>query len=398
MNLPFYISTRYLRATQKGSFTRVAGLLSIAGLAVGVSALLITLFILNGFERVISDKISQFDGHIRIRHFLSEPIQSEITSLDSIVALNHNNVTHTKFIQGPALLRKGKSAEGVILEGIESKRVKYLENLLVEGIFDINGNSTIIGKGLAEQLKLSIGEEFVLFDIMTLQSSQKRIKKFIITGLFHSGMTEYDNSLIFTSIKNAGDLFGMKGKVSGHTLSLYESSKSESLSKLLSNVLPYPFMVMSWKEKNRALFKWMDIQRLPILIIFGLISLVGIVNIISALAMITIDKIRQIALLKSLGLNKVRVNQIFLLKGLIIGIVGSLLGSLISVIIALLQNNFKIIKVPEDVYFMDFIPLDVNLFDIFIIFIIVSIASVLASSWPSFRAANINTARALKYE
>ena len=142
----------------------------------------------------------------------------------------------------------------------------------------------------------------------------------------------------------------------------------------------------------------MDIQRLPILIIFGLISLVGIVNIISALAMITIDKIRQIALLKSLGLNKVRVNQIFLLKGLIIGIVGSLLGSLISVIIALLQNNFKIIKVPEDIYFMDFIPLDVNLFDIFIIFIIVSIASVLASSWPSFRAANINTARALKYE
>ena len=123
---------------------------------------------------------------------------------------------------------------------------------------------------------------------------------------------------------------------------------------------------MSWKEKNRALFKWMDIQRLPILIIFGLITLVGLVNIISALAMIIIDKTRQIGILKSLGLTKQKIYQVFLIKGLIIGLAGSLIGTFFALFVASIQNNYKLIQVPEDVYFMDFIPLDVNINNILI--------------------------------
>ena len=142
----------------------------------------------------------------------------------------------------------------------------------------------------------------------------------------------------------------------------------------------------------------MDIQRLPILIIFGLITLVGLVNIISALAMIIIDKTRQIGILKSLGLSKRKINQVFLIKGLIIGLAGSLIGSFFALLIAFLQNNYKLIKVPEDVYFMDFIPLDVNIYNILILSIAVSIVCVLASLWPSLRAGKIEPSKALKYE
>lgn len=398
MNFPFYISTRYLRSTRKGSFTRIAAILSIAGLSVGVSALLITLFILNGFERVISEKISQFDGHVRISHFLGQPIEPQITSLDSILNIYKGKLSNTKFIQKPALLRKGKFAEGIILEGIETKRVNYIKDILIEGNFDLNKNNIIIGQSLSEKLNLNIGDEIVLFDIITLNSGNKKLKIFKITGLFHSGMSEYDNSLAFTSIKNTNDLFAMNSKVSGYILNLENQTNYKSLTKLLSNELPYPLMVMSWKEKNRALFKWMDIQRLPILIIFGLITLVGLVNIISALAMITIDKTRQIGILKSLGLSKQKLNQIFLIKGLIIGLAGSLFGSLFALFIAFIQNNYKLLQVPEDVYFMDFIPLDVNLQNILIVSIFVIVICILASLWPSLRAGKIEPSKALKYE
>ena len=398
MYFPFYLSARYLSSTRKGSFTRISAILSTVGLAVGVSALLITLFILNGFERVISEKISQFDGHIRVSHFLNEPIESSITSLDSIINVYSEDISTTNFIQGPALLRKGKSAEGIILEGIGSNRVEYIKDILVEGTFKIDDNNIIIGKRLAEKLNLNLSEEIVLFDAFTLKSSNKRLKKFKITGLFHSGMSEYDNSLAFTNLNNANYLFSMKKKVSGHILNLNNPTNYIYFSRLLSNELPYPLMVMSWKEKNRSLFKWMDIQRLPILIIFGLITLVGLVNIISALAMIIIDKTRQIGILKSLGLSNQKINQIFIIKGLIIGLTGSFIGSFFAFLISFIQNNYKLIQVPEDVYFMDFIPLDININNILIISIIVTIVCVLASLWPSLRAGKIEPSKALMYE
>jgi lipoprotein-releasing system permease protein len=155
---------------------------------------------------------------------------------------------------------------------------------------------------------------------------------------------------------------------------------------------------MTWKEKNRALFKWMDIQRWPIMFIFGLIALVGVVNIISALAMIIVDKTRQIGILKSLGISQGQLKQVFLANGLIIGVAGALGGSLLALVLAWLQNNFKLITVPEDVYFMDFIPMDVTFLNIMVVIFISTICAILAALWPTVRAEKIEPAEALKYE
>ena len=398
MNFPFYLSTRYLRSTQKGSFTRIASILSVAGLAVGIAALLITLFILNGFERVISQKISDFDGHIRIRHFLSEPIQKDIAGLDSVQVTYPIQITRSSFIQGQALLRKGKQAEGVIVEGLEPRGMRFISSMMVDGIPIINPDETIIGQRLAEQLGISVGDRIVLFDIETLHGSQKRLGQFKVSGLYHSGMAEYDHSLVFIALEAAIKLFAMNEKISGEVLRLNKPFMYRTISQALSNALAYPYMVINWKEKNRALFKWMDVQRWPILFIFGLIALVGVVNIISALAMIIIDKTRQIGLLNSLGLSIGDIKKVFLIKGLVIGVGGSLIGSTLAVILAVMQNTFKWIKVPEDVYFMDFIPLDVNWMDIGIIILFALITSVLAALWPTIRAGQIDPATALKYE
>ena len=398
MNFPFYLSIRYLRSTQKGSFTRIAGILSVAGLAVGISALLITLFILNGFERVISEKIADFDGHIRVRHYLNNFIPSEIEGMNQIISAYDGKVVQSKFIQGTALLRKGKSAEGVIVEGIEASGNDFLSNILVSGTVDLDDHGIILGERLANQLNIGIGDKTVLFDLATLRGSKKRLKQFTVTGIFHSGMSEYDQSLVYTNLKQADGLFNMEGKVSGHVLRMKDPTLANDFSQLLGEELAYPYMVMTWKEKNRALFKWMNVQRWPILFIFSLIALVGIVNIISALAMIVLDKTRQIGILKSLGLPQGKLKQVFLAKGFIIGVAGAVFGSALALFLAWLQNHYKLITVPEDVYFMDFIPVDVNLAHVGIVTIVSVIFSVIAAIWPTIRAGKIQPAKALNYE
>jgi len=398
MNFPFYLSTRYLRTAQKGSFTRVAGVLSVAGLSVGISALLITLFILNGFEKVISKKIADFDGHIRVKHYLNYPISSEILEMDSILFHYKETVSQSRFIQKPALLRKGKVAEGIIVEGIEPDRVEFINDILVSGRNDISGNQIVIGERLANQVNISIGDKIVLFDLATLNGSNKRLKQFVVAGFFHSGMLEYDNHMIYMNLEQADRLFHMNEKVSGQILRLSEAKWANELSEFLKKDLAYPYMVMTWKEKNRSLFKWMNIQRWPILFIFSLIAMVGLVNIISALAMIVLDKTRQIGILKSLGVSHTGLRQLFLFYGFMIGLAGAIIGSFLALILAWMQNNFKIITLPEDIYFMDFIPMDVSIFDVFSIAIISIVCAIFAAIWPTVRAERIEPADALRYE
>jgi len=398
MNFPFYLSTRYLRTAQKGSFTRVAGVLSVAGLSVGISALLITLFILNGFEKVISKKIADFDGHIRVKHYLNYPIPSEILEMDSILFHYKETVSQSRFIQKPALLRKGKVAEGIIVEGIEPDRVEFINDILVSGRNDISGNQIVIGERLANQVNISIGDKIVLFDLATLNGSNKRLKQFVVAGFFHSGMLEYDNHMIYMNLEQADRLFHMNEKVSGQILRLSEAKWANELSEFLKKDLAYPYMVMTWKEKNRSLFKWMNIQRWPILFIFSLIAMVGLVNIISALAMIVLDKTRQIGILKSLGVSHTGLRQLFLFYGFMIGLAGAIIGSFLALLLAWMQNNFKIITLPEDIYFMDFIPMDVSTVDVFSIVIIAIVCAIFAAVWPTVRAERIEPADALRYE
>ena len=398
MNFPFYLSTRYLRTAQKGSFTRVAGVLSVAGLSVGISALLITLFILNGFEKVISKKIADFDGHIRVKHYLNYPIPSEILEMDSILFHYKETVSQSRFIQKPALLRKGKVAQGIIVEGIEPDRVDFINDILVSGTNDISGNQIVIGERLANQVNISIGDKIVLFDLATLNGSNKRLKQFVVAGFFHSGMLEYDNHMIYMNLEQADRLFHMNEKVSGQILRLSEAKWANELSEFLKKDLAYPYMVMTWKEKNRSLFKWMNIQRWPILFIFSLIAMVGLVNIISALAMIVLDKTRQIGILKSLGVSHTGLRQLFLFYGFMIGLAGAIFGSFLALLLAWMQNNFKIITLPEDIYFMDFIPMDVSIFDVFSIAIISIVCAIFAAIWPTVRAERIEPADALRYE
>jgi len=402
MKLSLHLALRHLSSSDKSNFSSFAGKLSIIGLSFGIASLILTMSVYQGFENTISNKIASFDGHYRFQDILGRSIDenSDLNSvLDNILSERKDPIIRS-FVQGPALIRKGINAEGVIIEGISGNGlVEPLNNLLISGTGRFSDNSIIIGKSLSEKYGLVIGDPLVIFDLSSISdiSGMYRLKQFTIGGIFHSGLSEYDNNMIYTSIQNAQYLLDIEDKISGKVVYFTQNNFS-SISELIDEKLRYPYYSNSWKEKHHTLFKWLEVQKLPIIIIFGMISLVAIVNIISALTMIVLDKIKTIGVLQAVGFRKKQINLIFLLKGAIIGIIGSFIGLFIALVLGWMQMKYRILSISEDIYFMDHLPVSFNINNILLILILGIISSLIASYWPARIAANIKPADAMRYE
>ena len=402
MKLSLHLALRHLNSSVKSNFSSFAGKLSIIGLSFGIASLILTISVYQGFENTISDKIASFDGHYRFQDILgrSTDENSDLNAVLEDILKEKNNSIIRSFVQGPVLIRKGINAEGVIVEGINGdKLVKPLNNLIISGTGNLSDNTIIIGKSLAEKYGLIIGDPLVIFDLTSISdiSGIKRLKQFTIGGIFHSGLSEYDNNMVYTSIFSAQYLLGMEENISGKVVYLSQNDIS-SFPLLINEKLRYPYYATSWKEKHHTLFKWLEVQKLPIIIIFGMISLVAVVNIISALTMIVLDKTKAIGILQAIGFRKKQINLIFLTKGIIIGIIGSMTGLSIALILGYIQMKYHILSISEDIYFMDYLPLAFNVKNTIFIVVAGIISSIIASYWPAKIAANIKPANAVRYE
>ena len=402
MKLSLHLALRHLNSSVKSNFSSFAGKLSIIGLSFGIASLILTISVYQGFENTISDKIASFDGHYRFQDILgrSTDENSDLNAVLEDILKEKNNSIIRSFVQGPVLIRKGINAEGVIVEGINGdKLVKPLNNLIISGTGNLSDNTIIIGKSLADKYGLIIGDPLVVFDLTSISdiSGIKRLKQFTIGGIFHSGLSEYDNNMVYTSIFSAQYLLGMEENISGKVVYLSQNDIS-SFPLLINEKLRYPYYATSWKEKHHTLFKWLEVQKFPIIIIFGMISLVAVVNIISALTMIVLDKTKAIGILQAIGFRKKQINLIFLTKGIIIGIIGSMTGLSIALILGYIQMKYHILSISEDIYFMDYLPLAFNVKNTIFIVVAGIISSIIASYWPAKIAANIKPANAVRYE
>lgn len=402
MKLSLHLALRHLNSSVKSNFSSFAGKLSIIGLSFGIASLILTISVYQGFENTISDKIASFDGHYRFQDILgrSTDENSDLNAVLEDILKEKNNSIIRSFVQGPVLIRKGINAEGVIIEGINgNKLVKPLNNLIISGTGNLSDNTIIIGKSLADKYGLIIGDPLVVFDLTSISdiSGIKRLKQFTIGGIFHSGLSEYDNNMVYTSIFSAQYLLGMEENISGKVVYLSQNDIS-SFPLLINEKLRYPYYATSWKEKHHTLFKWLEVQKLPIIIIFGMISLVAVVNIISALTMIVLDKTKAIGILQAIGFRKKQINLIFLTKGIIIGIIGSMTGLSLALFFGYIQMKYHILSISEDIYFMDYLPLAFNVKNTIFIVIAGIISSIIASYWPAKIAANIKPANAVRYE
>ncbi|MFH1851019.1 MAG: ABC transporter permease, partial [Candidatus Neomarinimicrobiota bacterium] len=304
MSLTFKIARRHLGIPQLSSFSRYAGAMAMTGLGLGIAALILTFSILAGFERTLSAKLTDFDGHIRIEHFMDQALGRSDALLDSALTRLPAGCAVYPYIQKPAILRHGQQAEGIVVEAYQGDEIPAgLLSLLSAGEFRLDAQSVVVGSELTGKMGLELGDKIILFDLANMHrvSSARRLGQFSISGIYHSGLQEYDGLMVYLDLVAAQRLFALPEQITGRVVFLDRAEALDQALQTLENSLGYPYFILSWKEKHRILFNWLAVQKWPILIIFGLIALVGVVNIVAALAMIVLEKIREIGILKSMG-------------------------------------------------------------------------------------------------
>ncbi len=397
MNLSFRIAFQFIFSNYKNNFTKTASLLSIIGLSFGVSSLLITFFILNGFENVISEKITNFDGHIQIKHFFNKPFTDSQIIADSLEAKFKDRILIDSFKREPAIIRSKNKNDGVIIVGLNRVNGFPFNDFLTEGKSDLINKNIIISHSLAKALNLTVGSDVVIMNTGSIQFKKNKIEKFFVSGIFNSGFSEYDESIVFVNISQLLQFVNEANTIDGLNVRIKNPKDIDELTQYLDLNLLYPLNYITWKDKNSSLYKWIKVQKLPILLIFGIIAFVSLVNIISGTSMTIIDKAGQIGLLLSLGMRKNSIKKIFIYHGLIIGTIGTLIGILLAVTFGTLQNKFKFLSIPESVYFMNYLPIDIEIKYIFFIFIVSVLFSTISILWPLREVNKINPSEVIKY-
>lgn len=405
MSITLFISKRFLSSKKETGFLNTISLIAIFGIAIGVAALIISLSVLSGFEKTLEEKITDFDSHIKITSF-SGVVENydEITSKIELL-LGDFSKSIVPSASKLAIVSSGKRQDGINVIGIPTdKSIERLQRNTVSGKFNLgkaSENNIVIGKSLANKLNLQVGKKITLFalknDKVPSYEDFPNIERFIVTGIFESGMAEYDGVYAYTNLEAAQNLFSMENSINGYDIQLNNLSKIDSLTSLLRNELKYPLFARSLFESHRNIFTWIELQKKPIPIILGLIIIVAVFNIIGTLLIMILEKTNAIGVLKSLGAKSSEILKIFIVQGLFIGIIGVITGNLIAYLLMMIQIKFDVITVPSSVYFVTKVPFDVNPYIFLIVSGIALVLSISAAIVPSFIASRIKAITSLRF-
>jgi lipoprotein-releasing system permease protein len=411
MNLPFEIvvGLRYIKAKRKQAFISVIGAFSVLGVMLGVMTLIIVLGVMNGFERDLKEKILGTVSHLVVMSHSSRSVTGWADLMERIQDFDGVKAT-TPYIYAQAMLSTRGRVRGVIVRGIDpvtaSKVISLPRYLLQGNINDVSERSDdaagiIIGKELAVLNSLRVG------DVVQLISPQgkrtpigaiPRVQNFRIAGIFKSGMYEFDSNLVYMDLGQAQKFFEMGEGVTGIEVHLADIYSAPKLGFRIESILGTPFWTRTWKEMYRNLFSALKLEKLAMFIILTFIVLVAAFNIIIALIMLVMEKSRDIAILKALGATPDKVMRIFVVQGMLIGVVGTLLGAGAGVVGAAILARYPIIELPEEIYTIPTLPISIEATDILIICAVALSICFLATIYPSLRAARLEPVEALRYE
>ncbi|MFH0988813.1 MAG: ABC transporter permease [bacterium] len=405
MNISFFIALRYLQSRRNRGFISFLTIIATAGVSLGVAALIIALSVLSGFEKTIKENIISFTAHIQVVGFQNQLLPTDSSRIHSSLERHPEIRTMAPFLSREGIIRSEENSDGVVIKGVDPDNdISPASTRLVEGAaplrrHDAGIEGMIISKRLAEKLNCSLGSRLILFSLggSSLSLSQTRVMQFEVRGIYETGMAEYDEIYVYIHLLNAQRLFGVGKMISGYDILLSDPSKTKQLAIILPEELGYPHFARTTEQMNRNLYTWIELQKKPIPIIIGLIAIVASVNVIGTLLMMIIEKTKEIGILRALGTNKKKITKIFLLQGMVVGIVGTAIGNILALSLCWLELHYKIISLPQGIYYMTHVPIELNWAN----FVIVSAVSIVmcffASVIPSRIAGRKDPVQSLRF-
>ena len=410
----FFIGLRYLKAKRRRRSISLNTFISIGGVTLGVGALIATLAVMTGFKEDLRDKILGTNAHVIITDRTSNSIKDYPSVIAKVEKLSHV-VAATPFIYNQVLLSSEAAVHGVVLRGVDPRseaRVTDIQKNLVDGRLESLDRKTpakddkdkilpgiIIGKELAARLGLLMGDKLnVMSPVGTMGplGMIPKIRRFEVVGVFDSGMYEYDSTLAYVSLSTAQDFFSMGDVVTGVEVKVDDIFIADRVAAEVERNLGFPYGARDWMKLNKNLFSALQLEKMIMFIILVLIILVASFNIVSTLTMIVVEKNREIAILKAMGATRRAVMRIFMLDGLIIGIVGTAIGIPLGYAACEILQQFY--TLPSDIYYISHLPVKIKGLDVLLVSLSAVIISFLATLYPSWQAAKLNPSEALRYE
>jgi len=408
-----FVALRYLRGKRKTiGFVSWITYISAAGVCLGSFVLVVALSIANGFEKEVRDRIVGTLAHAKITRYHTRDLVNYESIREKL--LEHPQVVGAApYITGKGGIEFQDRQEGIILNGVDKALevgVTDLHKSITEGGFCMDTAlsnrgryfpGVLIGSGLAGMLSARLGSEVVLYCLPVGGEEQEitpKMGRFTVTGIFSTGMYEYDLNLAYISLESAKNMMNLTGATGVHikTTDLLKAKKiAQDIREFLGG---YPYLALDWQTENRTLFEWMKLERLIIFIVISLIMVVAAFNIISSLIMMILEKRREIGILMSMGATSGAVMRVFMLNGVVVGFFGSTIGVALGAALGYVQQRWQLIPIPGDLYFINKLPLVVSPLDVAMVYIAANVICWLATLYPAKQAASLLPAESIRYD
>ena len=408
-----FIGLRYTRAKRRNHFISFISLISMLGMGLGVMALIVVLSVMNGFQKEIRARMLGASPHLEVvadggRMEDWQPILDKVAQNPQVLAA-------APYVAGQGMLSFGQSVQGVMVRGIDPLRetaITELANKVKIGRLDSLRSTEfgiVLGSDLARALGVRMGEKVMLIapqGSITPAGMMPRLKQFRVVGIFEIGMAPYDNSLALINIVDAQKLFQMGDAVTGISTKLRDIDKAPDVAGELQHQLPQGLYANDWTHQNSNYFSAVKMEKKMMFIILSLIVAVAAFNIVSTLVMAVTDKQADIAILRTLGASPASIMKIFIVQGVVIGLIGTLMGSIggillalnLNVVVPFIEHLFGVQFLAKDVYYISELPSDLRYHEVILVSGLSFLISLIATLYPSYRASKTQPAEALRYE